>query len=66
MAINRLLTICNKGTYAYIHITGKNYCESSSKVMSLRLAQPVISGIMTFLEIVIYFMIQIFNIILRL
>lgn len=34
--------------------------------MSLRLAHPVISGIMAFLEIVIYFNIQIFNIILRL
>lgn len=45
----------NNGAYTYIHLAGDSYCTSAWEVLSLRIQQPLATGIVTFLEAVINF-----------
>ena len=40
----------NSGAYPMIHLTGDSYCTSGFAAMALRIAQPVSTAVVAFLE----------------
>ena len=52
LCVSYLFNCFNSGAYTFIHLAGDSYCTSAWEVLSLKIKDPVSTGVVTFMSVV--------------